>query len=343
METLWIQPDRQGSKTQLPCCQPSTILNENLISQFLSLDNMGVLDPALSTRRNRSTAVEPMPLASQSCVTSAVQPTFSEYQSKLNRIEALKATAASLSNRIESEAKKLAGSGINYGAVWNSDRDLLQGTQGDGYRAKPVSPPVKEDHDVFSARLQMMLGTCSSHTNFDDNLPGVGNLSEFKKLPETISPRAASVSLSSSHRSEGILGNLSRKQTCSLGAENSIVVPQECSRDSISEGPLSDGLLSEEEVDHRDFRSLKAADRLQGKEFCVADPPLCEPLRDFKKEAEKYLPLFTQLRSSQGPWEELAKGSPHSAINIFAKSYQRGGKGKGKNINVVYCSRVFFE
>ncbi|XP_062990482.1 centrosome-associated protein 350 isoform X3 [Elgaria multicarinata webbii] len=329
LEPLWIQPDRLSSKAQLPSSQPSAVLNGGLFSQLLCLDHMGVLqtdfDSVLSTRRSHSTAVGSMPLASQSFITSAVQPTINQYKSKLDRIEALKATAASLSSRIESEAKKLAGAGINYGAIWNSERDLLQGDQGDGYWAKACSSPVRED-DVFSARLQKMLGTCISHTSFDDNLPGVGNLSEFKKLPETISPHTAAISLPGNHRPESMLGNLTKKQTCSHGGESKAVVPHDGSAGSISEGPLSDGLLSEEEEEKCEYSRLKMAEVLREKEFCVANKTSYEPIKEFQKEAEKYLPIFTQMNAPK-PWEELSKGSPHSVINIFTKSYQLYGKG----------------
>nr|XP_028588240.1 centrosome-associated protein 350 isoform X7 [Podarcis muralis] len=195
---LWIQPDRLTSEAQLSSQQPSMVLTGGFVSQLLALDHTHVLqndfDSALPSRRSYSAAVGSMPLASQPFMASAVQPTINQYKSKLNRIEALKATAASLSSRIESEAKKLAGASINYGEVWNSERDLLQGDQGDGRWAKASSPPVEES-DVFSARLQKMLGACTPHASFDDNLPGVGNLGEFKRLPETLGPRAAAISL----------------------------------------------------------------------------------------------------------------------------------------------------
>ncbi|XP_028588240.2 centrosome-associated protein 350 isoform X8 [Podarcis muralis] len=195
---LWIQPDRLTSEAQLSSQQPSMVLTGGFVSQLLALDQTHVLqndfDSALPSRRSYSAAVGSMPLASQPFMASAVQPTINHYKSKLNRIEALKATAASLSSRIESEAKKLAGASINYGEVWNSERDLLQGDQGDGRWAKASSPPVEES-DVFSARLQKMLGACTPHASFDDNLPGVGNLGEFKRLPETLGPRAAAISL----------------------------------------------------------------------------------------------------------------------------------------------------
>ncbi|XP_053100125.1 centrosome-associated protein 350 isoform X2 [Hemicordylus capensis] len=322
LEPLWMKPDRLSSKAQFPCSQPPPTLGGSLFSQLLTLDHMGSLkkdfDPVLSTRRSQSTAVGSIPLASA----SAVQPTINQYKSKLDRIEALKATAASLSSRIESEAKKLAGAGINYGAAWNSEQDLPQGDQGDGCFTKAGSPPVKED-DVFSARLQKMLGTCVSHTNLDDNLPGVGNLNEFKNLPETISPHSAAVGFPGNHRPEGILG---KKQTCAPDAEIKVVVPLNCSVGSISEGSLSDGHLSEEETEQHEFPPLKTVEILKEKEFCVADKTEYEPIKEFQKEAEKHPPIFTQMSASK-PWEELTKGSPHSVINIFTKSYQLGGKG----------------
>ncbi|KAK2501567.1 hypothetical protein MC885_021155 [Smutsia gigantea] len=93
---------------------------------------------------------------------------------------------------IESKAKKLAGANINYGSIWNTEYDVQQTPQEDGPWTKALSPPVKEDtEDVFSVRIQKMMGTCVSHANFDDDLPGVGNLSEFKKLPEMIKPHSA--------------------------------------------------------------------------------------------------------------------------------------------------------
>ncbi|XP_075792935.1 centrosome-associated protein 350 isoform X1 [Pelodiscus sinensis] len=352
MEPTWLQPDRLSPRVHLSHPQPLAGSTGGLFSQLLNLEQMGFLpnnfDSVLSTRRSHNTPVGSLTLPPQPYLTSSaaqqellVKPSISQYKSKLDRIEALKATAASLSSRIESEAKKLAGAGINYGSVWNSEHELLLGNQDDGHWAKALSPPVREDNeDVFSARIQKMLGTCVSHTSFDDNLPGVGNLSEFKKLPETISPHTAAVSLGmrspASHRAEGMLGHLSKRQTDSPGSENQAysqnkgIIPHDSSTDSLSEGPLlSEGSLSEEEGGQHRQSPLKIAEVLKEKEFCVGERTAFEPIKEFQKDAEKYLPLFTQTSGTQskGPWEELAKGSPHSVINIFAKSYQLHGKG----------------
>ncbi|XP_060088593.1 centrosome-associated protein 350 [Heteronotia binoei] len=330
LDPVWIHPDRLSSKSQPPCPQPSAVLSGGLFSQLLSLDHMSVLqkdfDSVLSTRRSHVPAMGSTPLASQPVIPSTIQPTINQYKSKLDRIEALKATAASLSSRIESEAKKLAGTGIDYGAVWNSGHDLVQGSQGESNWAKASSPPVREENDIFSARLQEMLSTCVCQTTFDDNLPGMGNLSEFKKLPETISPHTAALGLPCKQKSEGIVGSLSKKPSGFPKAESKVVALNDCSTDSISEGPLSDHLLSEEEGDAREHLLLKTAEMLKEKEFCAADRTGYEPIEQFQKEAEKYLPISMQTSVSR-PWEGLAKGSPHSVINIFTKSYQLCGKG----------------
>ncbi|NWV83567.1 CE350 protein, partial [Dasyornis broadbenti] len=347
MEPPWVQPDRLSPRVQL--AHPQALLGSSGVpcSQHWSLEQMDILskecDAMLAGRRSHSAPVGS--LMPQSYLNSSaaqqnllVKPTASQYKSKLDRLEALKATAASLSSRIETEAKKLAGAGINYGIMWNSE--FIQENQDDRRWAKAVSPPVREENEnTFSARIQRVLDACVSHTAFDDNLPGVGNLSEFKKLPETIRPLTDVVSLGlrspAANRHEGILGHLSKRQTDSPGCENQAyalnkaVTPHESSIDSISEGPLlSDGNLSEEEGGQHKQLPLKMLETLKEKDFCIQERNAFEPIKEFQKAAERYSPLFHQISDthSKGPWEELAKGSPHSVINIFAKNYQLHGK-----------------
>ncbi|XP_071291957.1 centrosome-associated protein 350 isoform X6 [Agelaius tricolor] len=347
MEPPWVQPDRLSPRVQLP--HPQALLGSSggPCSQHWSLEQMDLLskecDAMLAGRRSHSAPVGllmPQLYMNSSAAQEnlLVKPSASQYKSKLDRLEALKATAASLSSRIETEAKKLAGAGINYGTTWNSE--FMQENQDEGRWAKAVSPPVREENEnTFSARIQRMLGACVSHTAFDDSLPGVGNLSEFKKLPETIRPLTDVISLGlrspAANRHEGILGHLSKRQMESPGRENQAyplskaVTPHESSIDSISEGPLlSDENLSEEEGGQQKQLPLKMLETLKEKDFCIRERNAFEPIKEFQKAAERYSPLFTQPSDthSKGPWEELAKGSPHSVINIFAKNYQLHGK-----------------
>ncbi|NWR76603.1 CE350 protein, partial [Centropus unirufus] len=351
MEPPWVQPDRLSPRVQLSQPQAQSGSSGAPCSQHWNLEQMDLLskecDAVLAGRRSHTAPMGSLNLMPQPYLNSPasqqtllLKPSASQYKSKLDRIEALKATAASLSSRIETEAKKLAGAGINYGTMWNSDHGFVQESQGEGQWVKAVSPPVREEkEDAFSARIQKMLDTCLSYTAFDETLPGVGNLSEFKKLPETIRPHTAAVSLGmrspAASRHEGILGHLSKRQTDSSGRENQAyapnkgVIPHESSIDSISEGPLlSEGSLSEEEGGQHKQSPLKVLETLKEKDFSVQERNAFDPIKEFKKEAEKHLPLFVQPSGAdtKDPWAELAKGSPHSVINIFAKSFKLHGK-----------------
>ncbi|XP_064004236.1 centrosome-associated protein 350 isoform X2 [Pogoniulus pusillus] len=353
MEPPWVQPDRLSPKVQLSHKPAVVGSNGGPCSQHWSLEQMNLLskeyDTMMAGRRCQAAPAGSLTVMPQPHLNSTAQlkPAANQYKSKLDRIEALKATAASLSSRIENEAKKLAGAAINYGAMWNSDHEIMQEKQGDGRWAKAVSPPVREENeDAFSARIQKMLDACVSHTAFDDSLPGVGNLSEFKKLPETIRPHTAAVSLGMRspgvNRREGMLGHLSKRQSDSPGHESQAYIPSkatilpESSIESVSEGPLlSDGSFSEEEGGQHKPLQLRMGEPIKERYFCVREGNALEPIKEFQKEAEKYLPLFTRTSGvqSKGPWEELAKGSPHSVINIFAKSYQLHGKVFNEKVN----------
>ncbi|XP_019588490.2 centrosome-associated protein 350 isoform X2 [Rhinolophus sinicus] len=352
MEPTWIQPDRLSPRVHHSQPQPLVGTAGNLLSHLLNLEHVGILhkdfESILPTRKNHKVASGPLTFTPQPYVTSPaahpdalLKPSASQYKSKLDRIEALKATAASLSSRIESEAKKLAGANINYGSVWNTEYDMQPTPPQDGPWTKALSPPVKEDvEDVFSARIQKMLGTCVSHATFDEELPGVGNLSEFKKLPEMIRPHSAISSLrmrSPGPKPEGLLAQLCKRHTDSSSSDLQACSQDKAkmslgsSTDSVSEGPLlSEGSLSEEEGEQDGRSPLKVAEILKEKEFCAGERNAYEPIKEFQKEAEKFLPLFGHIGGTQskGPWEELAKGSPHSVINIFTKSYQLYGKGE---------------
>lgn len=351
MEPAWMQPDRLSPRVHSSQAQSLVGTAENLLSHLLQLEHVGILhkdyDSILPAKKSHNKASGPLIFTPQPYVTSQaphpdalLKPSASQYKSKLDRIEALKATAASLSSRIESEAKKLAGASINYGSVWNSEYDVKQVPQENGLWTKAISPTVKEDiEDVFSARIQKMLGTCVSHAPFDDDLPGVGSLSEYKKLPEMIRPQSAISSFrmkSPGPKPGGLLAQLCKRQSDSStsdvqGCSQERAKRSLCSSiDSVSEGPLlSEGSLSEEEGGRHARPLMKVAETLKEKEFCAGERSSYEPIKEFQKEAEKFMPLLGHIGNTQskGPWEELAKGSPHSVINIFTKSYQLYGKG----------------
>lgn len=233
----------------------------------------------------------------------------------MSRIEALKATAASLSSRIESEARKLAGAGINHGCARDTGTGLL--IPNDDRWAKPVSPPVREnptDSDDLVERIEKLLA--AGQSTYDQALPGVGNLHSFRERMEAGSKQRLAPS-----------GFTSRNTRKTPSPPKPAVQEDELdsSGGSISEGPLlSEGSISDEDLQElpkstRGYSALLNGDSLN-------------PISRFQKEAERHVPFNVSSLvqgGSNGPWEELAKGSPHSVINIFTKSMNYS---KGKNL-----------
>ncbi|XP_058639907.1 centrosome-associated protein 350 isoform X11 [Onychostoma macrolepis] len=296
----WLQSDQRS-----PALRVSSSLvppSGHIFSQLLELDP----EPSLPNR--------------ESLTAHAAFP--STTGRKMSRIEALKATAASLSSRIESEARKLAGAGINYGCARDTGTGLL--IPNDDRWAKPVSPPVREnptDSDDLVERIEKLLA--AGQSTYDQALPGVGNLHSFRERMETGNKETLAPS-----------GLTSRNTRKTPSPPKAIVqeVELDSSGGSISEGPL----LSEGSISDEDLQELPKS-RLGTTGYSAhLNGGSLNPISRFQKAAEKHLPFNVSSMvqgGSNGPWEELAKGSPHSVINIFTKSMsyskafeERGGK-----------------
>ncbi|XP_040216166.1 centrosome-associated protein 350 isoform X3 [Rana temporaria] len=313
--SIYPQPDRLTSESLLPHSYGQTSGGAGILPQYLALPKD--LESLFSNWKSSTNVFPSNHNASVQGKPSA------NFKSNLDRIESLKATAVSLSSRIENEAKKLAGGSVNFPSAWSVDPEPRQ-TIKSAWK-KPDSPPERESQeDVFSSRMQKMLRTCSSNFSQDD-LPGANHL--YRKHPEELIPPKST-----------LLG------TCNVGQEEKLPVqkhetsarPSEMSKkaslspnsstSSISEGPiLSDASFSEGEGVLKHESQPNPAETLKNKEFCIRDTKSFAPLSEFQREADKYLPLPTSSIRPD-PWGELAKGSPHSVINIFTRSYQHYGK-----------------
>ncbi|XP_072537298.1 centrosome-associated protein 350 [Salminus brasiliensis] len=236
------------------------------------------------------------------------------HSNRLSRVEALKASAASLSSRIESEARKLAGGGINYGV--NCSRNVGTGLpvipQDDEARwLKSLSPPVRESPgaaDEPTQRIQRLLRAGQSAFGGDPaELPGVGNLYSF--------------------------GSVERRDYAAKPRpsppKNALPEPLDSSGGSISEGLLTDNSLSDAEDHPGDpsgvLRDLpKPSLKLSGADYCASlqNGHAQDPITLFQREAEHHSPYRPPAapQDSRPPWDDLAKGSPHSVINIFTKN-----------------------
>uniref|UniRef100_A0A8C5R3P4 Centrosomal protein 350 n=1 Tax=Leptobrachium leishanense TaxID=445787 RepID=A0A8C5R3P4_9ANUR len=315
VDTCCLQPDRLISKAPLP--QSPSAGGTGLLSQLFALPRD--VESFINLRKKNASA--------ESQRKDVQGKISSNFKSNLDRIESLKATAASLSTRIENEAKKLAGGSLALQPTWSTDLELKQEIK--TAWKKPDSPPEREDgEDFFSARIQNMLGTCTSNFSQRD-LPGANHL--YKKHPEEFRHTVASTEKCEVKEGERSATQRERESEYNHHMPDKTSPSQNSSTSSISEGPLlSEGSLSEgEEVPPLGVPPFPSADMLKSSEFCIRDTNSYVPLVEFQREASKYPPLSSANICPQmnGPWEELAKGSPHSVINIFAKSYHLFGKG----------------
>ncbi|KAM6921118.1 centrosome-associated protein 350 [Xenentodon cancila] len=274
-------------------------------------------------------------------------------QHKMSRIEALKAKAASLSSRIESEARKLAGQGINHGATTSMDFDTSLAPRASDLDAQCVMEAGAHAsiHNGMSLRNQRSTG----HSLYDSTaLPGVGSLHNFRENEEKThtnftSPHVITAdvegptfnSCTQKRRMESDLEMEARSDEVALRTksnEENRAGLLDSSAGSISEGPLlSEGSFSEDEASppRHSSNPIARADSIKTANYTTTQIKDHHRLLEFQREASKCLPLsptFSQLDGTKGQWEELNKGSPLSVINIFTKNFHGHVKASERNL-----------
>lgn len=305
----------------IPAAQPVTnpiCTNEHLLSQLLRLEN------ALAASEKQIQRPVAAPRHSPA---------------KTSRIEALKATATSLSSRIENEARKLAGEGFNYGLTTALDVDsvLAPGSSHPQYR------------DRGWAEMAVYGSNSSKNEDFAEGMLGARttyNGTDFSgqdfKAPKENNWR---VSRTQPHTNLALHGNYfddKRGYTKDvemnhIADEKNLLYDAPNSRDdhldghdsseSISEGPLSEGSLTDAELSPpHSANAFKPIVHQGAVQHSVRKSH--QRLSEFQKDAENYAPL-SSLLTQENPkpaWEEFNKGSPLSVINIFTKTLQGNTK-----------------
>lgn len=267
--------------------------------------------------------------------------------SKSSRIEALKATATSLSKRIEYEAQKIAGDDINYGAKTSVGLDTVLALQTSNTNLEDVSwaqVGLVENNDT-SLSMQRIL-TSTGYSLHKGTFPqGSGRLNPFGGLEDmntacanlTNDPKNSTVEVAPGPNGNIKLVNGFERPECrkhGLTEEKNTTDIQDSSAGSISEGPiLSEGSFSEGDPSPPHFSNSLAppADHLSAGDFCAGQIKDYQRLSDFQKEASRCPAVsspFTQHNGAKPAWEELNKGSPLSVINIFTKNLHGSIKGQ---------------
>lgn len=335
----WLHPDRLSPAVRTTTAPSSSVpvpSGDHLFSQLL------MLETAVATndiRQSQRPATAPL----------------NRSRSKMSRIEALKATAASLSNRIESEARKLVGEGINYSTATSMDIDTIlapgpsQAKLDDACWAETTA---MESNDM-AFRIHRIL-TKAGYSSYNGSaLPGAGNVyaprgQDEKKgthtnltNPQTTSDVAGPILNSYTQERRKLINGFEKVSSMDKMAlrrdydkEENQTDNHESSADSISEGPiLSEGSFSEDEASpaHPFSNDVpRAADCMEAVDSCNGQKTDYQRLSEFQKEAARCSALsspFAQQDKSKAAWEELNKGSPLSVINIFTKNLHGHIKG----------------
>lgn len=336
----FLLPDRLHPPVQ-PTTGPSCITqapsNEHLLSQLLRLE---AAVAASNIKYSERPATAPAP--------------YSRSQTKMSRIEALKATASSLSNRIEREARKFAVQEVNYGASTSVDVDTILSpriSNLDQCWTETITNATK--HDDMTPRMHAVLTSTGSYMG--TALPGAGNLHDLREKKEKrdtgfTNPHKISVDVNVpaykgfTQEKSGIVGGLENNERTEKAAlktkahkEDGEADLHNSSAGSISEGPLlSEGSFSEDEASprHCSDNPVPLSDRLGAKDYCASQRKNQQRLLDFQREAAMCSP-FSPFDGSKTPWEELNKGSPLSVINIFTKNAH--GHVQGKFMLISFC------
>ncbi|XP_076009110.1 centrosome-associated protein 350 isoform X2 [Genypterus blacodes] len=301
---------------------------DHLLSQLLRLET------AMAAREHQHTRPQPT-------TRPLIRP-----GTKDSRIEAIKASAAFLSDRLEREARKLVGEGINYGVTTAVDMDNMRGpTQtnlddDDGGLVGMSSPLLRDtaahataDNNVAS-RIQKILLSAGQSSYNGLALPGVGNLHALRGLREKTGTHTNMTTHAQQRRM--VNGTETLERTDKMGGhrrgyegrEERRTDLHESSGGSISEGPLSEGSFSEDDASALHLshnHTPRPTGHLRTAEHCAAHREDSHRLAQFQREAAKCLALnspFAQQDGSRAAWEDLNKGSPLSVINIFTKNLQ---------------------
>ncbi|XP_014861556.1 PREDICTED: centrosome-associated protein 350 isoform X1 [Poecilia mexicana] len=326
--TSLLQPDH-------PAFQPSSGVqvasNEHLLSQLLRLE------AALASSSRKYTE-------------QPVTAPHLQSPTRMSRIEALKAKATSLSNRIETEARRFAGQGINYGAATSMDVDTVLHPRTSSLDVDHWTGAVAHatENNDFSFRAQKAFTNAANTSYTGIVLPGAGNLHDLNGKTHTglTNPHAGSPGVNGltlntyTQEDRRIIGNLGMEerteklvQRIKTKKPENLVYPYQTdlydsSAGSISEGPLlSEGSFSEEYGSPPHYTSNHGcnSDYLEAADCSAGKRSHNKRLLEFQREAAEYAalsPPFTQLNGSKAPWEELNEGSPLSVINIFTKNVQ---------------------
>ncbi|XP_060076852.1 centrosome-associated protein 350-like [Ylistrum balloti] len=223
-------------------------------------------------------------------------------RSRADRIQAIKATAATLQSRIQAEARKITGHDVEGAANSNpNSRWALPRAGG------------SQENDEFVSRYERMIGADTNYSVFASNLPGTQQ--ESHGDPEglddsSIEPEAAAIRIQAAYRGHTVRQSLNWKLPSGRTMLASHRDGQDDEESSISEtSTFSDITITEDSENSLSSPPRKIGAGLRDK--------------DFHAGAKRSRPQEMNIPRPQGQttkysWEDPTS-DPYSVLNVFAR------------------------
>ncbi|XP_022084332.1 centrosome-associated protein 350-like isoform X2 [Acanthaster planci] len=277
-------------------------------------------------------------------------------RSKADRIQALKATAAALQGKIDSEVKKLTGDfqpqavtspvDVNDRWAYPSGSRMATPIRSVHFGGSAVALPVGEaDSPEAPTRYQRMVGSDRDHKVFTGSLPGTGILSAQARLAQDASNQEhAATRIQAAYRGHSVrqkldwsrpsLGNAVQRQSPNTVPEVHVSRADQSSplnnrgvyvSASLSEGSLSEGSLTDTAAEDKDympiFKSLPTTHGHQPPPGTSSDSPLTAVGLPTSPASR---PISLPVQGADRWKESLADGL--SVINIYTRKYQNANR-----------------
>lgn len=230
---------------------------------------------------------------------------------RADRIQAIKATAATLKSRIQAEARKITGQDVEAGASAANPKSRW---------ALPRAGGAEED-DAFVSRYERMIGADTNYSVFASNLPGVNQASQGDPGgldDSSIQPEAAAIKIQAAYRGHTVRQSLTWK----LPSGRTMLPSQnEEEESSISEtSTFSDITITEDSENSLSSPPRKIGAGLRDKDFHAgAKRP--------RPSQEMHIPR-PQGQTTKYSWEDPTS-DPYSVLNVFARQKRNQVKRPG--------------
>ncbi|XP_021341745.1 centrosome-associated protein 350-like isoform X1 [Mizuhopecten yessoensis] len=226
-------------------------------------------------------------------------------RTRADRIQAIKATAATLQSRIQAEARKITGH--DEGSAANPNPNSR-------WALPPAGGGGAKENDAFVSRYERMIGTDTNYSVFAANLPGAQQASQGDPQggldDSSIEPEAAAIRIQAAYRGHTVRQSLTWK----LPSGRTMLAShrdEDEDESSISEtSTFSDITITEDSENSMSSPPRKIGAGLRDRDFHAG-------AKRSRPSQEMHIPR-PQGQTAKYSWEDPTS-DPYSVLNVFAR------------------------